>query len=86
MITNIIRQVSLSNISRFKTATGYTESGGDVIKNYQINSTKDIFGQVKSKLKTSEASRYFLCGNCGRKIAGGRFAQHINKCLERDRK
>lgn len=47
---------------------------------------KDIFGQDKTKLKANETSRYFSCENCGRKIAGGRFAQHVNKCLERKRK
>lgn len=86
MFANIVRQVSLSNISRFKTASGHTETMEDAVKNYQIDSTKDIYGQGKTKLKQSEASRYFECGNCGRKIAGGRFAQHINKCLERDRR
>lgn len=65
---------------------GYVEGVyKDAVKNYTLK-TKDIYGQDKVKLKTSETSRYFECGNCGRQIAGGRFAQHINKCLERDRR
>lgn len=57
----------------------------DAVVNYTLKN-KDIYGQDKTKLKTSETSRYFECGNCGRQIAGGRFALHINKCLERDRR
>lgn len=54
----------------------------DPVTNYTLK-TKDIYGQDKIKLKSSETSRYFECGNCGRQIAGGRFALHINKCLDR---
>ena len=42
--------------------------------------------KINQKLKQLETSRYFRCLNCGRNIAGGRFASHISKCLERKRK
>lgn len=85
---NIIRQVTLNNISKYKSMQ---ETLGEnlpekVITNVDLASSKDIYGQDKLKLKSSETSRYFECENCGRKIAGGRFAQHINKCLERKRR
>lgn len=38
---------------------------------------KDIFGSDK----VSDSSVYFVCDNCGRNIAGSRFAAHINRCL-----
>lgn len=86
IMSNIVRQVSLSNISRYRTMDGYVEGDyKDAVINYTLKN-KDIYGQDKTKLKTSETSRYFECGNCGRQIAGGRFALHINKCLERDRR
>lgn len=87
MISNIVRQVSLSNISRFRTLKGYVgDEYSDSVINYLFNSSKDIYGQDKLKLKNSETSRYFDCANCGRQIAGGRFAQHVNKCLERKKR
>lgn len=86
MVANIIRQVSLSNVSRYRTVCDFVDGEYEnVVTNSQYSSNKDIFGQNKTKLKSSETSRYFDCGNCGRQIAGGRFAQHMNKCLERDR-
>ncbi|OVF07117.1 putative SAGA-associated factor [Clavispora lusitaniae] len=86
MMANIVRQVSLSNLSRYRAINEFVEGGyQNVVTNTQMNSNKDIFGQNKTKLKSSETSRYFDCGNCGRQIAGGRFASHMNKCLERDR-
>lgn len=87
MISNIVRQVSLSNISRFRTIKGYVgEKYEDAVTNYRFNSTKDIYGLEKGKLKIAETSRYFECENCGRQIAGGRFALHVNKCLERGKR
>jgi SAGA-associated factor 11 len=38
---------------------------------------KDIFGSEK----VSDSSHLFECRNCGRKVAGNRFAQHIDRCL-----
>ncbi|CCH43286.1 hypothetical protein BN7_2834 [Wickerhamomyces ciferrii] len=38
---------------------------------------RDIFGNEKQ----SDSSRYFTCDNCSRKIAGNRFAAHIDRCL-----
>lgn len=81
-MTNIVRQVSLSALS-YNSGQPCAQSIGFADT---ALASKDIYGQEKVKLKTSEASRYFECGNCGRKIAGSRFAQHINKCLERDRR
>lgn len=38
---------------------------------------RDVFGNEKQ----SDSSRYFTCDNCSRKIAGNRFAAHIDRCL-----
>lgn len=83
-MANIVRQVSLSALS----SNSIQSAAGSAVIDVAglTGSSKDIYGQDKLKLKTSEASRYFECGNCGRKIAGSRYAQHINKCLERDRR
>lgn len=84
ILANIVRQISLRNISRLRTIAGFVDGDSDiVIANHAFNSSQDIFGQDKIKLKSSETSKYFECGSCGRQIAGGRFAQHINKCLNR---
>jgi SAGA-associated factor 11 len=37
---------------------------------------RDIYGNQKET-----DTRYFECSNCGRKIAGTRFAAHIERCL-----
>lgn len=92
MVENIVKQQTLTNMANIysiqqtidvgeKGSAAYT-----AFTNTSIGSTKDIFGQDKQKLKTSDSSRYFNCDNCGRKISGGRFAQHVNKCLERRRR
>lgn len=88
MLDNILRQQTLASVSRYrslKETLGDNDKGSILISD-TVSSTKDIYGQDKQKLKTSETSKYFLCENCGRSIAGGRFAQHIMKCLERKRK
>ncbi|KAG4407299.1 hypothetical protein JTP64_002834 [Candida tropicalis] len=66
----------------------------DIIKQTTLNNltnpipevSKEFLNQDKIKLKQIETSKYFQCNNCGRNIAGVRFAQHINKCLDRKRK
>ncbi|KAK8485041.1 hypothetical protein V6N13_030886 [Hibiscus sabdariffa] len=42
----------------------------------------DIFGQTHP----SVASEIFECMNCGRSIAAGRFAPHLEKCMGKGRK
>lgn len=87
MITNLIRQASLNSISRYRTLQQSVEGKyNDPLPQAKASANKDIFGNDKAKLKNSETSRYFDCGNCGRQIAGGRFAQHINKCLDRGKR
>lgn len=88
MIENAIRQQTLNKMSRYRClqSISNTKEPVGVFINLELTSSKDIYGQDKQKLKTAESSRYFECDNCGRKIAGGRFAQHLNKCLERKRK
>lgn len=87
MITNLIRQASLNSISRYRTLQQCVEGKYvDSLPSARAGGNRDIFGNDKAKLKNSEASRYFECGNCGRQIAGGRFAQHINKCLDRGKR
>ncbi|QEL58187.1 hypothetical protein SBP28_000195 [Candidozyma auris] len=87
MMTNIIRQVTLNTVSRYRTLQQCVEGDYlDAISPTRSTGNRDIFGNDKTKLKNSETSRYFECGKCGRQIAGGRFAQHINKCLERGRR
>lgn len=87
MLVNMVRQHTLVNMSRHRLLQE-TVNGEevDVVVNKAMNSNRDIYGQEKTKLKTAETSRYFQCDNCGRKIAGGRFALHVNKCLERRRR
>ncbi|KAK6465706.1 hypothetical protein DFJ63DRAFT_333125 [Scheffersomyces coipomensis] len=90
MISIIIRQQTLQALTNHISRTQQTSSiptAQTYTKEFnQRDPNKDIFGQDKIKLKTSETSRYFPCENCGRKIAGSRYAQHINKCLDRKRK
>lgn len=83
MLENIIRQQTLSSLSRH--LSGQHTVGDESTINFSQDPNKDIFGQDKSKLKSMDSSRYFVCENCRRKIAGGRFAQHVNKCLTRTR-
>lgn len=90
MLTNIVKQQTLTTIANHISIERETAGNHDEnfphITNLQVGLTLDIFGQDKNKLKVAETSRYFPCENCGRKIAGGRFASHVNKCLERRRK
>lgn len=88
MLDNILRQQALASLSQYRShrnTLGEDERENTFI-NDSVSSTKDIYGQDKQKLKMSETSKYFQCENCGRNIAGGRFAQHMTKCLERKRK
>ncbi|CUM67610.1 uncharacterized protein PRCAT00005310001 [Priceomyces carsonii] len=88
MINNLIRQQILNNVARHQSIreTLGTDQVKSVILNTTVGSNKDIYGQDKEKLKAAETSKYLQCENCGRKIAGGRFAQHTNKCLDRARR
>ncbi|CAK7896504.1 SAGA-associated factor 11 [[Candida] anglica] len=84
LLDNIVRHQTLASVSRHRSLQETVGSKDPLqVPTYNVSSTKDIYGQDKLKLKSSEGSRYFQCENCGRKIAGGRFAQHINKCLDR---
>lgn len=88
MLDNILKQQTLASVSRYRSlkSTLGENQKESVFINDAISSSKDIYGQDKQKLKMSETSKYFQCENCGRSIAGGRFAQHMTKCLERRRK
>ncbi|CAX43072.1 SAGA-associated factor, putative [Candida dubliniensis CD36] len=101
LINNIIKQHTLTSLTNIKdhssllnssnanlnsngTASIIANNGGTSDENNTEMENSTI--QDKSKLKQLETSRYFQCLNCGRNIAGGRFASHISKCLERKRK
>lgn len=43
---------------------------------YSKQPGKDIYGNQKET-----DTRYFECSNCGRQIAGSRFAAHVQRCL-----
>ncbi|QBM87632.1 SAGA-associated factor 11 [Metschnikowia aff. pulcherrima] len=86
IILAILREVSVASLSRHRALQDFIQEKEHFSSIYPRTQTKDIFGQEKSKLKGSETSKYLECGNCGRKISGGRFALHINKCLDRDRR
>ncbi|CAD1811089.1 Sgf11 (transcriptional regulation protein) family protein [Candida parapsilosis] len=91
MISKLIKQQIVNTYSDYMIIESTTVADPQVDQllanfNQSKDINKDIFGQDKTKLKANETSRYFSCENCGRKIAGGRFAQHVNKCLERKRK
>lgn len=82
---NIIKKEALSRLAIYKANASSVEFPEDpLIKEHKA--TTDIFNQDKTKLKSNDTNRYFTCENCGRNISGGRFAQHINKCLERRRR
>ncbi|ODV79224.1 SAGA-associated factor 11 [Suhomyces tanzawaensis NRRL Y-17324] len=84
MLENIVRQHTLVNIAnRISIQKTVGSANGSSFSNTLVGSNRDIFGQDKQKLKSTETARYFQCENCSRKIAGARFAQHISKCLER---
>jgi SAGA-associated factor 11 len=83
LLNNLIRQHTLQNLSRYRSLEDNVGERDAKAMIYTQSPTKDIYGQDKIKLKNMESARYFPCDNCGRKIAGGRFAAHINKCLER---
>lgn len=87
MLNNIVRQQTLTSVAN-QLSIQQTVGGhaGLPFTNTEENLMRDIFGQDKLKLKATEAARYFGCENCGRKIAGGRYAQHMAKCLDRRRK
>lgn len=85
MVESIVRQQTLACMSRHLALQSTVGDKTDSI-HFTDDSTKDIFGQDRSKLKSVESAKYFVCDNCTRKIAGGRFAQHVNKCLTRTRK
>ncbi|EGW31662.1 uncharacterized protein SPAPADRAFT_62278 [Spathaspora passalidarum NRRL Y-27907] len=89
LVLAIINQQTLTsyaNHTSIKSQTARNEEQVQQITNLEEGSKLDVYGQDKIKLKSAETSRYFSCENCGRKIAGGRFASHVNKCLERRRK
>lgn len=46
---------------------------------YLRDKVKDVYGN--DGLRVVDGGRYFDCGNCGRKVAGSRFASHIDRCL-----
>ncbi|EGV66554.1 hypothetical protein CANTEDRAFT_117566 [Yamadazyma tenuis ATCC 10573] len=88
MMFNLIKHETLDKLALYKAKTASVDSEGSrievLIKEHNVN--LDIFNQDKVKLKTADTNKYFTCENCGRSISGGRFAQHINKCLERKRR
>ena len=89
-LTNIKDHSSLLNSSNSNTTSNtngtIASNGGNGTTSDENNEIENSTIQDKSKLKQLETSRYFRCLNCGRNIAGGRFASHISKCLERKRK
>lgn len=82
------RQQTLKSLSMYQSLASTLAKGSEIklwVEDHE-NPSKDINGQDKQEVKASESSRYFQCEKCKRQIAGGRFAQHITKCLERRRK
>lgn len=49
---------------------------------YDSSGQKDVNGQVKQQ----ESSQYFSCQNCNREISANRFAAHLERCLNRNRR
>ncbi|RCK64344.1 SAGA-associated factor 11 [Candida viswanathii] len=70
LLNNIIKQTTLNSLTNRIPAAP----------------SKEFIEQDKVKMKQVETSKYWACNNCGRNIAGVRFALHINKCLDRKRK
>lgn len=82
MIFNLIKSQTLEDLSNFK---GFQRVTNGLITIRHHSESTDIYNQEKGKLKANDIAKYFNCENCGRNISGGRFAQHINKCLERNK-
>lgn len=56
-------------------------NGKDIYVNALADNSK-VLGENVNQIKTGTAQdTYFKCSNCDRKIAGSRFAAHIDKCL-----
>lgn len=56
-------------------------NGKDIYANAVSDNSK-VLGDKLNHIKTGTAQdTYFKCSNCDRKIAGSRFAAHIDKCL-----
>lgn len=56
-------------------------NGRDIYVNAMEDNSK-MLGERAGMIKTGTAQdTYFKCTNCDRKIAGSRFAAHIDKCL-----
>ncbi|KAL9244342.1 hypothetical protein vseg_018129 [Gypsophila vaccaria] len=68
-------ELMLSAQARVKVADS---SNGDTSGKYVV----DIFGQTHPTI----ANEVFDCMNCGRSIAAGRFAPHLEKCMGKGRK
>ena len=88
LVNNMARQQTLKTLSMYQSFSSTLGSGSEskLWVEDHADPSKDINGQDKQKVKASVSSRYFQCDKCKRQIAGGRFAQHITKCLERRRK
>lgn len=86
MVHNLIKGETLERLSAFKSTQKLIHNDQLKLLIDEHKPVTDIYGQDKTKLKTNDGVKYFNCENCGRNISGGRFAQHINKCLERRRK
>ncbi|KAL5819227.1 hypothetical protein ACOSQ4_023069 [Xanthoceras sorbifolium] len=55
-----------------------SSNSGETTNKYVV----DIFGQTHPPV----ATEIFDCMNCGRSIVAGRFAPHLEKCMEKGRK
>lgn len=53
-----------------------SESNGGSRATPSASALEDMYG-----IEKSSEPRYFECLNCGRKIAGSRFAAHLERCL-----
>ena len=83
MLYNLIKGETLQRMSTFRSFQKLIKDDKLRLLIEEHKANTDIYGQDRTKLKTSDGVKYFSCENCGRNISGGRFAQHINKCLER---
>ncbi|ODV62969.1 SAGA histone acetyltransferase complex subunit SGF11 ASCRUDRAFT_74404 [Ascoidea rubescens DSM 1968] len=58
-------------------STGSTGSRLETRIRWSSTRGRDIFGHEK----TTDASHFVYCPNCGRKHSAGRFASHIDRCF-----
>lgn len=76
LVQDIVSQETVNNQRLLKQYPNYKPYVYDPL------GQRDVHGQVKQQ----ESSQYFTCQNCSREISANRFAAHLERCLNRNRR